>query len=259
MVTAPPLPSNGPHPGVAWRSGLDQKAQTGALKLGFEPNRGISQPRPIQCLNHSKLLASRALHHRNSKPKTTGVTFYTYRYYDPNTGRWLSRDPIQEKGGLNLYGFVGNNAVNRWDVLGLRWEMGSWERTQAVRDKVKSQLDVLAQEIISEGKNAGVPLGCKTTSQNTQVLVEFKKKSDVAFASMYFTGFFALGGVSVNLVGSGEYSYDCCKRKPIAYHVDIDASFRDDFDELINIWEPGWGDTDITFVGSWVEEYDGSF
>ncbi|MBJ7395843.1 MAG: tyrosine-type recombinase/integrase [Akkermansiaceae bacterium] len=192
-------------------------------------------------------------------PKTTGVTDYTYRYYDPNTGRWLSRDPIQEKGGLNLYGFVGNNAVNRWDVLGLRWEMGSWERTQAVRDKVKSQLDVLAQEIISEGKNAGVPLGCKTTSQNTQVLVEFKKKSDVAFASMYFTGFFALGGVSVNLVGSGEYSYDCCKRKPIAYHVDIDASFRDDFDELINIWEPGWGDTDITFVGSWVEEYDGSF
>jgi hypothetical protein len=27
---------------------LDQKAQSGALKLGFEPNRGISQPRPIQ-------------------------------------------------------------------------------------------------------------------------------------------------------------------------------------------------------------------
>ena len=48
MPTAPPLPSNGPHPGVAWRSGLDQKAQTGALKLGFEPKRGISQPRPIQ-------------------------------------------------------------------------------------------------------------------------------------------------------------------------------------------------------------------
>jgi len=200
-------------------------------------------------------------HRFSTKPvdAATGLYYYTYRYYDPNTGRWLSRDPIQEKGGLNLYGFVGNNAVNRWDVLGLRWEMGSWERTQAVRDKVKSQLDVLAQEIISEGKNAGVPLGCKTTSQNTQVLVEFKKKSDVAFASMYFTGFFALGGVSVNLVGSEEYSYDCCKRKPIAYHVDIDASFRDDFDELINIWEPGWGDTDITFVGSWVEEYDGSF
>ena len=34
-------------------------------------------------------------------------------------GRWLNRDPINEAGGLNLYGFVGNDPVNRWDYLGL--------------------------------------------------------------------------------------------------------------------------------------------
>jgi RHS repeat-associated protein len=34
--------------------------------------------------------------------------FYGYRYYDPSTGRWPSRDPIGEKGGVNLYGMVGN-------------------------------------------------------------------------------------------------------------------------------------------------------
>jgi hypothetical protein len=45
--------------------------------------------------------------------------YYGFRYYDPETGRWPSRDPIQEQGGLNLYGFVGNDPVNRWDVLGL--------------------------------------------------------------------------------------------------------------------------------------------
>ncbi|MCC5789528.1 MAG: hypothetical protein JJT75_07830 [Opitutales bacterium] len=28
-------------------------------------------------------------------------------------------DPIGERGGLNLYGFVGNDGVNAWDVLGL--------------------------------------------------------------------------------------------------------------------------------------------
>jgi len=39
---------------------------------------------------------------------------------DPVTGRWPSRDPIGERGGLNLYGFVGNNGVNAWDMLGLR-------------------------------------------------------------------------------------------------------------------------------------------
>ena len=32
---------------------------------------------------------------------------------------WLSRDPIGEQGGLNLYGFVGNNPVNKRDLLGL--------------------------------------------------------------------------------------------------------------------------------------------
>ena len=40
-------------------------------------------------------------------------------HYDPNMGRWLSRDPIAENGGLNFYGFVGNNGVNQWDRLGL--------------------------------------------------------------------------------------------------------------------------------------------
>jgi RHS repeat-associated protein len=51
--------------------------------------------------------------------KTVGVTYYGYRYYDPVTGRWPSRDPIEEQGGINLYGFVGNNGVNKLDLFGL--------------------------------------------------------------------------------------------------------------------------------------------
>jgi RHS repeat-associated protein len=47
------------------------------------------------------------------------VSFYGYRWYDPLTGRWPSRDPIEERGGLNLYGFVENNTLNQWDLLGL--------------------------------------------------------------------------------------------------------------------------------------------
>jgi uncharacterized protein RhaS with RHS repeats len=46
------------------------------------------------------------------------VAYYGYRYYDPLTGRWPSRDPIDERGGLNLYGFVGNDGVAKSDVLG---------------------------------------------------------------------------------------------------------------------------------------------
>jgi len=49
----------------------------------------------------------------------TDLVYYNYRYYSPRLGRWLSRDPIGETGGLNLYGMLGNDAVNVWDKLGL--------------------------------------------------------------------------------------------------------------------------------------------
>ena len=49
----------------------------------------------------------------------SGVTYYGFRYYDPVTGRWPSRDPIGEQGGLNLYGFTYNDSINFVDPDGL--------------------------------------------------------------------------------------------------------------------------------------------
>lgn len=40
-------------------------------------------------------------------------------FFDPAAGRWLSRDPIGERGGVNQYVFVRNNGLNRLDYLGL--------------------------------------------------------------------------------------------------------------------------------------------
>jgi hypothetical protein len=39
-------------------------------------------------------------------------------FYNPSTGRWLNRDSIGEKGGMNLYAFVQNQPVNSYDALG---------------------------------------------------------------------------------------------------------------------------------------------
>jgi len=47
------------------------------------------------------------------------VSDYGYRYYDPVSGRWLSRDPIGERGGANVYAFVSNDPLNQLDFLGL--------------------------------------------------------------------------------------------------------------------------------------------
>ena len=45
----------------------------------------------------------------------TGLYYYGYRFYVPSLMRWLNRDPIEESGGLNLYGFCRNNAIVNYD------------------------------------------------------------------------------------------------------------------------------------------------
>ena len=57
------------------------------------------------------------------------LVYYNYRHYSPSLGRFLSRDPIAEQGGLNLYTFVGNNPCFRNDVLGkssVLGNIGNW-------------------------------------------------------------------------------------------------------------------------------------
>jgi RHS repeat-associated protein len=56
----------------------------------------------------------------STKPRDqeTGLYYYGFRYYDPTTGRWPSRDSIGEKGGVNLYGSADNDVINKVDYLG---------------------------------------------------------------------------------------------------------------------------------------------
>ena len=61
------------------------------------------------------------------------INFYGYRWYDPLTGRWPSRDPIEEEGGANLYGIVGNDAVGRWDRLGMRYVEHEMEVVKSIQ------------------------------------------------------------------------------------------------------------------------------
>ena len=71
------------------------------------------------------LLANGAMAQKNryrfsTKPVeiASGLCFYGFRYYSPELGRWPSRDPIEESGGVNLYGMVENRALNNIDILG---------------------------------------------------------------------------------------------------------------------------------------------
>jgi RHS repeat-associated protein len=50
---------------------------------------------------------------------TSGLYLTHYRTYDAKRARWLSRDPIAEIGGSNLYAYVNGNPISKIDPLGL--------------------------------------------------------------------------------------------------------------------------------------------
>ena len=77
----------------------------------------------------------------------TNLVYYGYRFYSPYLGRWLTRDPIGEEGGTNVYSFVSNNPINQLDALGMAsfsqvmkgglfytWDLGWIDKTHAGLD-----------------------------------------------------------------------------------------------------------------------------
>jgi len=62
----------------------------------------------------------------------SGLYYFGYRYYNPSTGRWLSRDPAEEDASLNLYAILNNDPVDDVDDLGLvdyKFEIVTGSRT----------------------------------------------------------------------------------------------------------------------------------
>ena len=50
----------------------------------------------------------------------TGLLFNRARYFDPSAGRFLSEDPIQFRGGMNLYAYARNNSMDLTDPFGFQ-------------------------------------------------------------------------------------------------------------------------------------------
>ena len=103
----------------------------------------------------------------------SGMRYYGYRFYDPQTGRWLNRDPLEEDGGVNLYGFVGNDAIDYIDRLGLQY-ITDWCSCDWL--KIAHEYALIAQYAYGHGK---LPKGwfaiLKRIALNT--LQEHKKSS----------------------------------------------------------------------------------
>jgi len=66
----------------------------------------------------------------------TGLHYNWHRYYEPNTGRYLTPDPIGLAGGINLFAYVQGNPLRYVDPYGLA--RGDW---WDIMRGVKSALD----------------------------------------------------------------------------------------------------------------------
>ena len=120
------------------------------------------------------------------------LIYYGYRYYNPSTGRWLSRDPINEKGfqvignlpqrfarldEKNLYCLLGDDSLNKIDKLGLAQGTFSLKNTTmvlnpddlALRDGAKNPVKAFDVKYIPE-------ITCPCSSKNI-VLVQAVKNN----------------------------------------------------------------------------------
>ena len=62
--------------------------------------------------------------------------YFGYRYYSPETGRWLSREPLGEFESWNLYAYCHNDPINKVDRLGL--------------DEIEARTRVVDGELVTE-------------------------------------------------------------------------------------------------------------
>jgi len=79
------------------------------------------------------------------------IPYYRARYYSPNIGRFISRDPLQDGEmfqGANLYWYVADNAVNRLDPTGLFSILGPEDCTVEQDDECYTACELVGEEYV---------------------------------------------------------------------------------------------------------------
>ena len=111
--------------------------------------------------------------------------YYGYRSYNPNTGRWLNRDPINELGfqilthnrrplnrgaEKNLFGFVQNDPLDSYDLLGLVESSLTPDEEKSCKDNIERALNILRNAL--KGKCANCDSFFKRSPRCKNALVK---------------------------------------------------------------------------------------
>ena len=98
----------------------------------------------------------------------TGLYYYRNRYYNPEQGRFIHRDPTGYRDGMGLYGYGLNNPINVTDSLGLKGSKSDGTK-QVYASKYE---EAVAQDL---GKNKVIDIILKSTAKALEK--EGKKKA----------------------------------------------------------------------------------
>jgi RHS repeat-associated protein len=154
------------------------------------------------------------------------VLYYGFRYYSPDLGRWINRDPIGENGGVNLFSFVANEAIHSIDLLGEQIIPTSSAKVEHPVSKLARYADDLISDWVANNDIGQAEVRTEHGKRPKCGQCERVKKKTVTVAKEWEKASVnhSVGGISIRRNSKKILSkkityieYQCCPNRPFMW------------------------------------------
>ena len=151
-TTARSAPSGGANPAAAKRYEFFCSNHVGHTVSLTKLNGAVKRGELFDAFGNSEGISgvSKETRRAYTKERDASISLdnHGFRYYDPATGRYVSRDPAGYVDGVNVYLHAGNNPANRYDPVGLSWRAAlglAGEYMAGLRDNIVGSVQLTYQ------------------------------------------------------------------------------------------------------------------